>query len=50
MKNVFENGIVSLVKIQMYSNLIFLGNKKYGEICKKIRTNSAQIGDEIFQK
>jgi hypothetical protein len=46
--NFFENGIVSLVKIQIYSNSIFLGNKKSRKFCKKTRTNSEQIGEDFF--
>jgi hypothetical protein len=44
----FENNIVSLVKIQIYSNLIFW--KKSWTFCKKDRTNSEHIGEEMFRK
>jgi hypothetical protein len=44
----FENDIVSLVKIQIYSNLIFEEIKKSRKFCKKTRTNSEHIGEKIF--
>jgi hypothetical protein len=47
MKKVFKNDIVSLVKIQIYSNLIFLKKNKK---CKKTRTNSDQISEDFFLK
>jgi hypothetical protein len=50
MKKVFKNDIVSLVKIQIYSNLIFLKKIKKSKKCKKTRTNSDQISDFFFKK
>jgi hypothetical protein len=49
-KKVFENDIVSLVKIQIYLNSIFLENKKWKILEKKTRTNSEQIREEFFKK
>jgi hypothetical protein len=48
---VFQNNIVSLVKIQIYSNLDFLRKYKKNQEknYKKTRTNSEQIGEEIFE-
>jgi hypothetical protein len=48
-KKVFKNDIILLVKIQIYSN-IFFRKIKNQKNCKKTRTNSEQISEEIFQK
>jgi glutathionyl-hydroquinone reductase len=45
---VFENDFVSLVKIQRYSNSIFLENKKLGMFLKT-RRNSEHISDFFFK-
>jgi hypothetical protein len=47
-KKVLENNIVSLVKIQIYSNLNFFNKIKNQEKYKKTRINSEQISEEMF--
>jgi hypothetical protein len=45
----FKTGIVSLVKIQIYSNLIFLRNKKSGKIVKRLEQILSRLVNNFFK-
>jgi hypothetical protein len=50
-KKIFKNGIVSLIKIQIYSNSIFLENKKNHEkIVKRLEQILSGLVKKSFKK
>jgi hypothetical protein len=48
-KKFFKNDIVSLVKIQIYSNLIFLENKKIRKIVKRLEQILSRLVKNFFE-
>jgi hypothetical protein len=48
-KKVFKNDIVSLVKIQIYSNFIFWENKKIGKIVKRLEQILSKLVKNFFE-
>jgi hypothetical protein len=49
-KKFFENNIISLVNSNIFEFNFFEKIQKIRKNCKKTRTNSEQISEEIFQK